>query len=147
MYVERVVMGYGSLEDLVGGARRARSVLMVSAAQATQDSDWTARAFGTRVEIMTELYTALEAVEVDPASWSLVMVDCDGFGGLDEVTRAIARVAGLGATLPVILSAKAVAEQSFPAEGPIVLRAPISRLSLRMGVEHALRRTLAVTYG
>ena len=109
MYLERVSMGYGSLEDIVGGSRRARSVLVVSAAQATPDSDWIASAFGARVEVLAELYTALEAVEVDPASWSLVLIDCDGFGGLEEVTRAIARVACLGATLPVILSATAVA--------------------------------------
>ncbi|MDE3028199.1 MAG: hypothetical protein KGH84_07360 [Paracoccaceae bacterium] len=146
VYVERVVMGYGSLEELVGGARRKRSVLIVSAAPATSGSDWIAGVFGAQVEVITELYTALEAVEVDPVNWSLVMIDCEGFGGLDEVTRAIARVACLGATVPVILSAMEVAEQSFPAEGPVVLRAPITRLSLRMGVEHALRRALAVNY-
>ena len=46
--------------------------------------------------------------------------------------------------LPVMLIAAGVAQQDFPEDRaePVVLRAPVSAVALRVGFEHALRERL-----
>jgi len=101
---------------------------------------------GGQVECVAELFTALAAIADDPFGYGLFVIDADAFGGLAEVRRAVALLSASAPRVPVILVGRDCPNQIFPAERgqPIVLRAPLSAVSLRVGFEHALRDRLAV---
>lgn len=101
--------------------------------------------FGGRVERETELFTALEALIDDPAGYGLFVMDCEGFGGLELGLKAFSMLGELKARMPVILVSRDCTSQVFPENrnAPILLRAPLSAVALRVGFEYALReRTL-----
>ncbi len=89
----------------------------------------------------TEVFTALEAVIDDPAGYGLFIMDCDAFGGLEAGLKAFATLGLTKARVPVILISKECGEQTFPEDrsAPIILRSPLSAVSMRVGFEHALR--------
>lgn len=101
---------------------------------------------GCRVDIVDELFAALSEVIDDPAGYALFVVDCDadGVGGLQASQRAVQMLGEAAARVPVLLVSRDCREQRFPAERrqPTVLRAPLSAVSLKVGVEHALRGRL-----
>lgn len=99
---------------------------------------------GGQVECLPELYTALSAVMDDPSGYGLFVIDCDAFGGIAEGRRACAMMGDVAGRVPVILISRDCQTQIFPAErsAPIVLRAPLSAVSLRVGFEHAVRDRL-----
>ncbi len=96
---------------------------------------------GGRIEIETELYTALAAIIEDPSGCDLLVLDCDGAGADSMVQTAMRILCGVGSRVPVLVISKDFATHSFPdSRGEAVrLRAPVSDLSLRIGYEHALR--------
>ena len=100
--------------------------------------------FGGIIEREDEIYAALEAVIEDPAGYGLMVIECDQFGGLDAGMKAFSMLGTLKHRLPVILISKECKEQSFPRDRhfPIVLRAPVTAVALRVGFEHALRDRL-----
>lgn len=97
--------------------------------------------FGGRVDVETELYAGLSAVIDDPAGWSLFVVDCDAFGGLEAVRRATSMLGAASERLSILLISSECERQIFPEDrhSPIILRGPVSPVSLRVGFEHALR--------
>lgn len=101
---------------------------------------------GGKVEMADDLFVGLEAVIEDPAGYGLCVIDCDAFGGLAAGRRAHALLIDVARRVPVILLSKECATQEFPEErgAAVVLRAPTSGLSLRVGFEHALRDRLAM---
>lgn len=100
---------------------------------------------GGKIELADDLFVGLEAVIEDPAGYGLCVIDCDAIGGLDAGRRAHALLADVSRRVPVILLSQECTAQEFPeARGAaIVLRAPASGISLRVGFEHALRDRLA----
>lgn len=100
--------------------------------------------FGVRLTHEGELYAALSAIADDPAEWGLLVVDCDRFGGLAAVQRALALLGEDAQRVPTILISADCAAQEFPEDrhSPIRLRGPVSSLALRVGIEHALRDRL-----
>ena len=100
-------------------------------------------ALGARVETSPELYTALSEIMDDPSGAGLFVVDCDTIGceGPEAVRRALGVLAETRRSLPVILISAHIRQQSFPEERgqPVLLRAPLSAVSLKVGFEHALR--------
>lgn len=101
---------------------------------------------GGKVEMTDDLFVGLEAVIEDPAGYGLCVIDCDAFGGLAAGRRAHALLIDVARRVPVILLSKDCIAQEFPEERgeAVVLRAPTSGISLRVGFEHALRDRLAM---
>lgn len=101
--------------------------------------------FGGLVEEQHELFAAMSALLDDPAGYGMLMMDCDVFGGLEAGRRALSLLRGSGLRIPaILLSSEVKGGQTFPEDRmePILLRAPVSAVSLRVGFEHALRERL-----
>lgn len=98
---------------------------------------------GGMVDVEVEVCAALAALHDDPQGWSLLVIDAEGIG-LNEARRIAAMARRARALLPVIILSAGVAGQVFPEDPaePVVLRAPVSGVALRVGVEHALRGRL-----
>lgn len=101
---------------------------------------------GSLVELTDDLFLGLEAAIEDPAGYGLFVIDCDAIGGIDAGRRAFAMLGEVGRRLPVILISRECQGQQFPEDrsSPVLLRAPLSAVSLRVGFEHALRDRLSM---
>lgn len=95
---------------------------------------------GGNVDTETELYTALAAMMDDPLGYGLFVMDTDTFGGVESGLRAFQMLRAADVRIPVILVGKDCGRQVFPEQrsAPIMLQAPLSMVSLRVGFEHAL---------
>lgn len=95
---------------------------------------------GGKVDTETELYTALAAMMDDPLGYGLFVMDTDAFGGIEAGLRAFQMLRAADVRIPVILVGRDCGRQVFPEErsAPILLQAPVSMVSLRVGFEHAL---------
>jgi len=129
--------------ELVGWGVR---VLMVSDPRATGTESVMRRVsgFGGLVDHQDELYAGLGAMLDDPTGYGLFVMLCDELGGLEVGQKAHALLRGSNCTAPIILISNEVSEQSFPEDrsAPILLRSPLSAVSMRVGFEHALRERL-----
>ena len=98
---------------------------------------------GTRVDVVDELFAALADLIDDPAGYALFVVDCDSanVGGLEAAQRAMKMLGDVAQRVSVILVSSECRSQRFPHErtAPVVLRAPMTAVSLKVGIEHALR--------
>ncbi|MEF3048627.1 hypothetical protein [Pseudotabrizicola sp. L79] len=92
---------------------------------------------GADLDVIDELYACLTMIGDDPRACDLVVVDCDGFDGLAAVRRAFGRLGPDERRAPVILLSMHCAEQVFPQQrmDPVLLRAPLSRVALRLALE------------
>lgn len=99
---------------------------------------------GGRFEQEVELFAALAAVIDDPTGYGLFVMACDSYGGLEAGKKACNALVAAQAHVPAILIARDCGVQSFPEgrDAPIILRAPLSDISLRVAIEHALRERL-----
>lgn len=97
--------------------------------------------FGGRVEAEGEMFAALSAVLDDPAGYGLFIMECDDLGGLDAGRRAVTLLAQSARPIATILISRECGEQVFPEDrsAPILLRAPLSAVALRVAMEHAVR--------
>ena len=70
------------------------SVLLLSEAATSAAVAHRLGALGVRVDVISELFTALSAVIEDPSGYALLVIDCDsaGIGGLEGGRRAIHRL-------------------------------------------------------
>lgn len=95
---------------------------------------------GGKIDTETELFTALSAMTDDPRGYGLFVMDTDAFGGMETGLRAFRMLRAADVNIPVILVGRDCGTQVFPEErsAPIVLQAPLSMVSLRVGFEHAL---------
>lgn len=99
---------------------------------------------GGPVEAETELYAGLSTLLDDPMGHGLFIMDCDAHGGAEAGQRALRTIAAANLRVPVILISKDHVRQVFPQSRTeaVELRAPVSRISLRVAFEHALRDRL-----
>lgn len=104
---------------------------------------------GGRVAHKAELYDALSALMDDPYEAHVLVVDCDGYGGLAIGQRAFGILAEEVERFPVILISSECCEQTFPVarEAPIILRAPVSAVAMRVALEKCFRGHLLRTRG
>jgi hypothetical protein len=95
---------------------------------------------GGVVDTETEMYSALAAMIDDPQGYGLFVMETDAFGGVEAGLRAFSMLRASDVRVPVILVGRDCGKQIFPEErsAPILLRAPLSMVSLRVGFEHAL---------
>lgn len=96
---------------------------------------------GSRLVVEAEVDCAVQAAVDRPSGFGLFVIDCDGIGGLEAGRRAFFALGAAALQVPVILLSSEARAQAFPDDrsAPIVLRAPVSAVSLRVGFEHALR--------
>jgi hypothetical protein len=101
---------------------------------------------GSLVEVTSDLFVGLEAAIEDPADYGLFVMDCDLIGGIDAGRRAFSMLGETTRRLPVILISKECQQQQFPGDRntPVILRSPLSAVSMRVGFEHALRERLSM---
>jgi hypothetical protein len=101
---------------------------------------------GGRLEVQNELFVGISSVIDDPAGYGLCVIDCEAIGGLAAGRRAHALLSEVALRVPVILVSTECMSQEFPEERgqPVVLRGPVSRVSMRVGFEHALRDRLGL---
>ncbi len=99
---------------------------------------------GCRLEILDELYSAIDHVMDDPFSYELIVIDCDSIGGLEMGQRAHNLLQTTRRSIPMILLSENCKDQVFPASRyeATILRAPLSAISLRVGFEHAMQDRL-----
>ncbi|WP_022704963.1 hypothetical protein [Pseudorhodobacter ferrugineus] len=122
-----------------------RVMILTSAEEVTQSKAAVRIAgLGGQVEIENEAFSALDTLILDDTGYGLLVIECDSFGGLAAGRNLVSMLHKGGVSLPVILVSSDCTEQEFPYEGnaPVVLRAPISAVSLRVGFEHAMRDRL-----
>lgn len=121
-------------------------VLFLTAAEDVTQSKAAVRiaGLGGSVEIENEAFAALDTLNLDETGFGLLVIECDSFGGLEAGRNLVSMMHKGKVSLPVILLSSDCTEQEFPYEGnlPVVLRAPISAVSLRVGFEHAMRDRL-----
>lgn len=121
-------------------------VLLVSSEASENPVQRRLAGLGSLVELTDDLFIGLEAAIEDPAGYGLLVIDCDMIGGIAAGRRAFAMLGETVRRLPVILISKDCQQQQFPEDrtSPVVLRAPLSAISMRVGFEHALRERLSV---
>ena len=96
---------------------------------------------GGQVEMVDELFLALDALISDPSGFGLFVMDADVFGGVQAGMRAFHLLGDVARRVPMILISKEIQDQVFPdgTDMPTMLRGPLSAVALRVGFEHALR--------
>lgn len=94
-----------------------------------------------KVEVRDQLFDVLSDLADDPRLADVIVIDCDGFGGLEAVSRALGRLCPDERRAPVIMISRDCLVQSFPQRRlePICLRAPVSSVALRLAMETILR--------
>lgn len=100
---------------------------------------------GGKITVQATLAGASAWLHARPDAFGLLVMACDDFGGIEAGMQALAQLRAAGVQLPAILIAADCPRQVFPAaaDAPVQLRAPLSAVSLHVGVEHALRRAPA----
>lgn len=121
-------------------------VMMLTSATQAQDSKVAVRVagLGGAVEIENEAFAALDTLILDSTGYGLFVIECDAFGGLEAGRNLVSMLHKGGVSMPILLVSSDCTEQEFPSEShaPVVLRAPVSAVSLRVGFEHAMRDRL-----
>lgn len=121
-------------------------VLLLTLAEEVTQSKAAARiaGLGGSVEIENEAFAALDTLILENTGYGLLVIECDSFGGLEAGRNLVSMLHKGGVSIPVILLSSDCTEQQFPyeANAPVILRAPISAVSLRVGFEHAMRDRL-----
>lgn len=100
--------------------------------------------FGGQVEAEADEFCAVETLQGDATGFGLFVMDCDPFGGLAAGLLVVAMMGLAAERTRTILISREVAVQTFPEDPkqPILLRSPLSAVSMRVGFEHALRERL-----
>lgn len=99
---------------------------------------------GAQVQRAGDIYTAMSDVVDDPGYYDMMIVECDGLGGVAEARRIVKLMGDTMVSVPVILITSDCQTQVFALERhePTVLRAPLSPVSMRVAFEHVLRDRL-----
>ena len=97
--------------------------------------------FGGLIEAEHDAFSALEALQADATGFGLFVMECDPYGGLGAGRRVMSMIGLAAERTRCILISREVTVQIFPEEPDqaILLRSPLSAVSLRVGFEHALR--------
>lgn len=121
-------------------------VMLLTPAEDTKQSGVAARiaGLGGVIEVENDPFSALDTLIMDGTGFGLFVIECDAFGGLEAGRSIVSMLHKGGVSIPVILVSTDCDDQVFPSENtaPVVLRAPISAVSLRVGFEHAMRDRL-----
>ena len=121
-------------------------VLVLTAPDPAEESKVAVRIaeLGGAVDVEYEAFSALDTLIMDRTGYGLFVIECDAVGGLLVGRNLVSLLHKGGGSLPILLIASDCTEGEFPVDSqlPVVLRAPASPMSLRMGFEHAMRNRL-----
>ncbi len=130
-------------QDNVAAVGRAVRVLLLTSEGEAGQMGRRLASLGAKVDVVDELFGALSDLIDDPAGYALLVVDCDScnVGGLESALKAMKMLGDVAQRVSVILVSSECRDQRFPQErtAPVVLRAPMTAVSLKVGYEHALR--------
>jgi CheY-like chemotaxis protein len=133
-------------QDNVAMVGRAVHALLLTSEGETGMVGLRLASLGARVDVVDELFEALSDLIDDPTGYALFVVDCDApnVGGLEAAQRAMKMLGDVTQRVSVILISSECHDQRFPQDrtAPVVLRAPMSAVSMKVGYEHALRERL-----
>jgi hypothetical protein len=103
--------------------------------------------FGTQVEIEEAYEVALYAILDDPLGYDLLVIDCDGYGGIEAGERAIAFLIAAGAKMRIMLISREFEVPAFPLgrRTAVCLPTAVPDAAFRRGFDHVLRDRVAVT--
>ena len=128
----------------IGAAHNSKPVLVIgnangNAAQIIAKLD----GIGANVRIEEDLYDGLGEVAVDTSAWSMVVFVADDIGGIKEARRAFGWLRAAAPGLRSLIVSAEVARHVIPdgcrRAAPVVLRAPVSLLSLQLGIDAVMR--------
>jgi hypothetical protein len=135
-------------EDSIWVARPMR-VVYLSAADLDEIEAMALRLTGLGAAMIhaEDSYAAVQTVMDSPGAHGLLIADCDSLGGIAAGEKLFRMLGETIQQLPVILTATDLDEQVFPTDksAPIRLRAPLTPVALRLGIEHAARSREAMT--
>ncbi len=116
-------------------------VMMVAPKGAPTTEQKTGRLAGLGCTITVEPNVRRALSAMASRHHDLLVIDAEAAGGLTAAQSALASMRRNGIATPAIIVSHGVKEQTFPVDPmePVLLRAPLSAVSLRVAVEFALR--------
>jgi hypothetical protein len=102
---------------------------------------------GSLVDVEEGFEAALYTILDDPLGYDLLVMDCDGFGGMEAGERAIAFLIAAGARMRVMLVSRDFDAPAYPLgrRTAVCLPASVPDAAFRRGFDHVLRDMVAVT--
>lgn len=99
---------------------------------------------GAIVEAESDFYVAVDRLSGRTEGFGLFIMDCDAHGGLEEAQRLLPFLRQIAPSIPVAFLSSQSAQHAFPEDErqPVILRKPLSAVSLRVGFSHAMRHRL-----
>ena len=141
--MQTVITAEGNVE---GGTTSGVRVLLLT----DHPDGQTARrldSFGCHVEVEEGFDPALYAILDDPLGYDLLVIDCDGFGGIEAGERAIAFLIAAGARMRIMLISREFDAPAYPLgrRTAVCLPMAVPEVAFRRGYDHALRDRAGVT--
>lgn len=103
--------------------------------------------FGSVVDLADDLEDAVAAILDDPFGYDLLVMDCDGFGGIDGAEKVISALIAGDAKMRVMLVSEDFDVPAYPLgrRTAVCLPKEVSDASFRIGFDHVLRDRAALT--
>jgi hypothetical protein len=120
--------------------------VMILAAEPADECRIAARlsGLGGIVTAESDGFAALDELSLDATGFGMFVIDCDHVGGVDAARKLVSMMHKGNVSIPVILVSSDCKTQEFPSDfnAPVILRAPLSAVAVRVGFEHAMRDRL-----
>lgn len=117
------------------------AVMMVAphGVRSTEQKTGRLAGLGCSITVEPDVRRALAAMAVH--RYDLLVVDAEATAGLPAAQAVLALMRRSGVATPAIIVSHGIREQTFPSDPaePVLLRAPLSAVGLRVAVEYALR--------
>ena len=103
--------------------------------------------YGSLVDVHRDVDLALSGIVTDPIGYDLVVMDCDGIGGVDGAEAVIAALIAADARMRVILVSQEFDKPAYPfgLRAAVCLPASVPDEGFRQGFDHVLRDRVPVT--
>lgn len=120
------------------------AVMMVAPQGADATEQKVGRLAGLGCAITVEPDVGLALVALAAGTHDLLVIDAEAAGGLPTARAVLSMMRRSGVKTSAIIVSQGVKEQTFPLDPaePVLLRAPLSAVGLRVAVEYALRDRL-----
>lgn len=117
------------------------AVMMVAPPGAAATEQKTGRLAGLGCTITLEPDVAGAISALCEGGQDLVVIDAEAVGGLYTAQSIVSLMRRGGADMPAIIVSQGLHQQTFPEDPaePVILRAPLSAVGLRVAIEFALR--------
>jgi hypothetical protein len=136
----------GTLQKPVVGQSLGLHVMLLSQNRAGLTEQRLAE-HGGLVDRHGDVDLALSRIKTDPIGFDLLVMDCDGLGGVDGAIAVIAALVAADARMRVILISQEFDEPVYPfgMRAAVCLPASVPDDGFRRGLQHVLRDRVQVT--